>query len=373
MTYFHSYWTRPLLDPARPAAEQELVWWDFEALTWLWSGLEIRRHSPLRLVTDTRGRLAVERAGLEWLYTAGISTTLDDIAPDLDAGVFWAAGKLHAYRDVPVPCVSVDTDAVLWQPLAPSAPVMVLHAEDRAWWWYARDEASFSQHGFAGPEWDWSLHPINAAVVYLADDDLRNFYADTAIRFMEGCSRAHRGGEIPPNAMLFAEQRLLPMCARQLGRPLACVTEMLPGPAWIPRNADCLHLWGAKRAYKSCPDARIAAVDHLRAEILRRFPEARPTLTRWGLEQSASPGPVDRELREQALLAPPEGLTFSLLRAVCGRVWIHDRVTGARRLATEDSMMWSGEVVEPEPGAGCELLISGVNPVRVAHDPSITS
>ena len=65
MTYFHSYWTRPVLDPARTGAEQELLWWDFEALTWLWSALELRQHGPLKLVTDDRGLLAVQRAGLD--------------------------------------------------------------------------------------------------------------------------------------------------------------------------------------------------------------------------------------------------------------------------------------------------------------------
>lgn len=368
MTYFHSYWTRPALDPDRRAAEQELIWWDFEALTWLWSALEIRRHSPLRLVTDTRGRLAVERAGLEWVYTGGISTALDRIPTEVDASVFWAAGKLYALREVSAPCVSVDTDAVLWRPVRTDAPVVALHGEDRRWWWYANDEATYRALGFDGPEWDWSLDPINAAMVCLTDAELLTLYTDTAIGFIEECSRRFAGQEIPANAMLFAEQRLLPMCARRLGRALACVTELEPGPSWIPRNADCLHLWGAKRAYKSCPDARLAVVNHLRSEILARFPEARATLARWGVETPARPSATDRELRAQALPAPPEGITLSLLRQVRGLVWVRDRVTGACRRAEEEALIWSGEVLEPEPGASCELLVGGARPVRVGHD-----
>jgi len=372
VTYFHSYWTRPLLDPARPAAEQAIELWDFEVLTWLWSALELRRLGPLRLVTDARGLLAVQRAGLEWVYSAGISTALEDISADVDPTVFWAAGKLRAYLEVPAPCVSVDTDAVLWGGLQPTAPVMALHEENRDWGWYSQDADLFQQFGFAGPEWDWTAHPINAGVVYIEHQALLTLYAEAALRFMQDCSR-HRwqpgaGREaIPPNALLFAEQRLLPMCARRLGQALTLITRMEPGPAWLPHNAECLHLWGAKLAYKCCPDARVAAVNYLREAILGRFPEARPTLARWALEQPSELRPVDREVPQVLLRSTPNDLTFSLLHRVRGLVFVRDPVLGIRRLAREGSMIWSAEVLEPEPGASCELSVGGATPVRVGH------
>ena len=372
MTYFHSYWTRPALDPSQPAAGQELEWWDFEALTWLWSALELGRHTPLRLVTDARGLLAVQRAGLEWVYAGGISTALEGIPADVNPDIYWAAGKLYAYREVAAPCVSVDTDAVLWQPLQPTAPVMALHPEDRDCGWYSRDAAQFQHFGFTGPEWDWTVHPMNAAVVYLEDQALLNGYVDTAIRFMEESSRHYRGAaqdgeEIPPNAMLFAEQRLLPMCARRLGQSVAPLTATQPGSAWLPRNPDCLHLWGAKHAYKLCPDARVAAVNYLQAEILKRFPAARATLARWALEQPRERTPQPGDLAAALRHSAPLGLTFSLLRHVRGLVWVRDPVLGVRRPATEGSMIWSAEILEPDPDASCELLVGGAQPVRVGH------
>lgn len=375
MTYFHSYWTRPVLDAARPAAEQELVWWDFEALTWLWSGLELRRRAPLRLVTDERGLLAVQRAGIEWLYTGGISTALEAIPKEVNAEVFWAAGKLYAYREVPTPCASVDTDAVLLNPLRPPAPVMALHQEDRHSGWYHSDAALFQRFGFGDKEWDWTVDPINAGVVYLADKDLLRLYVDTAIGFMEEASRFYRtpaaaGQELPSNAMLFAEQRLLPMCARRLGQSVATITETPAGPGWMPCNPDCLHLWGAKHAFKLCPDARVAAVNHMREQILQRFPDARATLARWGLDRVCERRPEDGGIQDAMHHASALGLTFSLLRGLRGLVWVRDPVLGTRRPASEGCMIWSAEVLEPEPGASCELLAGGRNLVRLGHRPA---
>ena len=372
MTYFHSYWTRPVLDPGRPGAEQELLWWDFEALTWLWSALELRQHGPLKLVTDDRGLLAVQRAGLEWVYTGGISTALERIPLELDPGTFWAAGKLYAYLESPAPCVSVDTDAVLLQPLTPTAPVMALHGEDRDSGWYRNDAALFSQFGFEGPNWDWSIHPINAGVVYLQDQKLLELYVETATRFMLECSQRYHGQsqakrEIPSNAMLFAEQRLLPMCAHRLGQALAFVTRQEAGPGWLPLNKECLHLWGAKHAYKLCPEARAAAVNHLRDQLLERFPEARTTLVRWALDKPRQVSPGDADFREALTHSSALGLTFSLLRQVRGLVSVRDRVLGARRQAREGSMIWSAEILEPEPGASCELLAGGQHALRLSH------
>ncbi|HOK78749.1 MAG TPA: hypothetical protein PLW35_13655, partial [Verrucomicrobiota bacterium] len=62
MIYYHSFWTKPLLRPDAQPDAQELFVWDFEALTWLLSVLEIRRHSEIRLITDSRGAAFARKA-----------------------------------------------------------------------------------------------------------------------------------------------------------------------------------------------------------------------------------------------------------------------------------------------------------------------
>ena len=50
------------------------------------------------------------------------------------------------------------------------------------------DVRSFTQtHGFDFSAFDWTVQPFNTALCYLANDDFRRYYTDTAIRFMR-CS-----------------------------------------------------------------------------------------------------------------------------------------------------------------------------------------
>ncbi|NLH71458.1 MAG: hypothetical protein GX456_00215 [Verrucomicrobia bacterium] len=372
MIYYHSFWTKPLLRPDAQPDAQELFVWDFEALTWLLSVLEIRRHSEIRLITDSRGAAFARKAGFDWAYNGGVSTDLDRVPSNLDAQIFWAAGKLFAHQVMRPPCVCVDLDAVLWRPLQPASPVTVLHREDRNWPWYKADETQFKRFGFEQPCWDWTVDPVNAAMVAFSDSRLKELYVETAIGFMERYSREAGGcvsgraesDALSSDPMVFAEQRLLPMCAAQLNESIGLLTEAyLPGVC-IQRNPDCMHLWGSKVAYRVCRDARVAFVNHLIAIINSRFPEARSTIEGWKLDQQEPISPVVPEANKGSAIWKEGGLTFSLLRHVRGAVWIRDPNADVRRQAAEGSMVWSAEVIEPEPGASFELLVAGTQPLE---------
>jgi hypothetical protein len=54
MTYLHSFWTRPKQDTG--GAEKDIVLQDFEALTWLSSPLQARRHGRIKILTSQRRR-----------------------------------------------------------------------------------------------------------------------------------------------------------------------------------------------------------------------------------------------------------------------------------------------------------------------------
>jgi hypothetical protein len=363
VTYFHVLWTQPQLNPSLAPEAQDLLLWDFEILTWLLSALEARRHGLLKLVTDSRGAQAAEKAGLAALYSAGVSTALDELPKELDPAIFWAGGKLYAYRAVEAPCVCMDLDAVLWQPVRPVSPVMGLHSERKDWLWYHNDQELFEGLGFAGPGWNWDLDPFNTGAVYLGNAEAARLYTDTAISFMERCSRAMTADPSLRKpfhaAMLFAEQRLLPMCAHRLGIAVAPLTSVVPTATGLPISPECLHLWRSKVAYKVCREARLALVNWLILRIRDTFPEAKPILQRLGLDQArtnSETGTLDASEIEQAQVT---GLRFSLLRNVRGTISVADSTSGARRQALEDSMVWSGEVIQPEPGASFEIEMLG--------------
>ncbi|MBI2924261.1 MAG: hypothetical protein HYY24_00985 [Verrucomicrobia bacterium] len=291
MTYFHTFWTWPQFASRETQQSQDIGLWDFEALTWLTSALEIRRHSPLRLITDSRGLRFVQRVGLDWVYSGGISTALDAIPDSLHKTIFWAAGKVFACLSVDAPWVSLDPDAILWQPLEPTAPVMALHPEPRDWPFYCDQQQKYGAWGF-NDGWDWDLDPLNTAVAYCATPEAARFYAETAVRFMLDFSVAARRENFWGkdehqdffDAMLFAEQRLLPMCMKRLGVEVAPLGRLQPAGPHLERNPLCAHLWLTKDAYRDCPEARLVFVNFLIERLLARHLGARPTLAKWRLD-----------------------------------------------------------------------------------------
>lgn len=129
-------------------------------MTWLVSALRARRHGRIRMLTDARGLRFLRRTGLEWIYNGGVSTALDDTPADIHPKVFWTAGRMFAFALMDEPFASVDTDAILWQPLAATGQVLALHHEDRRWVSYASNRADFERFGFTGPGWNWRLQPV---------------------------------------------------------------------------------------------------------------------------------------------------------------------------------------------------------------------
>jgi hypothetical protein len=363
MLHFHSYWTRPVrLEPL--AQPDELIEvWEFEALTWLLSALEIRKHSPIRLITDTRGLKFVRNTGLEWLYNGGITTALDGIPQGIDPQLFWAAGKLYSWLGIDEPAVSVDTDAVLWAPIQVTSPVMALHMETRDWPWYARNQADFASFGFEGSEWDWSSHPLNHGVLMIQDTGLMRRYAETAVAFMERysehCRALEREGKARPpqqhDAMLFVDQRLLVMCARQSNLAVHPITSLHPEKCCIYRDPKCLHLWMSKGYYRYCAAARVALCNFLIGYLLEHHPESRRTLAQWKLEQ---PMPLDEKMQLDYRGLEPEDerrTRFSLIKNVDGLVWVLDPNVDVRRKATIGSLVLPGETLLPEAGAHFEV------------------
>jgi hypothetical protein len=374
MVYFHVFWSRPQLNPAIPAEEQEIFLWDFEALVWLLSALELRRHSQVQLVTDRRGLRFVEGAGLDWLYSGGISTALDGVPGGIDPQLFWSAGKIVALREMTPPCAWIDLDLVLRHPLDSGRPVTALHWEDRDWPWYQADQSTFANHGFPADAWDWTANPVNTGLLGLVDADLHQLYASQAVDFMIRYSTFRREAGARPDCSphgsdptIFAEQRLLAMCAAKLGRPIEVLTDCNVPGLCLPRNPHCLHLWGTKAAYRSCPEARVALVNHLRAEILERFPEAEATLTGWDLAQPRSSTPPDPADSRELMRTHPDSLRFSLLRGVEGLIWIEDPNVGVRRPGREGSMIWSGEIIRPEQGASFDLVLADERSLRITR------
>ncbi|MBN8248568.1 MAG: hypothetical protein J0L84_14150 [Verrucomicrobia bacterium] len=368
--YFHTFWTRPqFVDPGRSAADSiELP--DFEALTWLTSALEARRHGRLRLVTDRRGLEFIGNIGLDWVYNGGISTELDAIPKGMDPGVFWSAGKLYAWASIGEPAVSLDPDAICWRPVMASAPVVVLHAEDPCSEDYRHQQSRYSAFGFEDTGWDWQAEAMNAGVLMIADVAFARHYAAESIRFMTAFSRhleEVREAAAPPvglwaDAMLFAEQRLLSLLLRRQRIPAAALAEYDPRRRHVSLGSPCLHLWGTKQFYPRCREARVAFVNHLIGHLQREFPEAADLLKRWALDR---PLRVEQLPPDPVLPFPLEdaGEGYSCLGRIHGTVEIQDANLDVRRPGYPGARVGHAEILHPSPGTSFELT-------EVRRDPN---
>ena len=112
MRGFHVNWTRPfsVRAPGLPYAVEP-----FELLTTALSALCWRRENGgICMVCDSPAAEYYASLGLDFLWDEGIFTLLDRIPDDLNAGAFWAAGKLYAAAAMKSPCVMLDTDLICW-------------------------------------------------------------------------------------------------------------------------------------------------------------------------------------------------------------------------------------------------------------------
>ncbi len=265
MKAFHSFWSAP--NRARHGGV--IVFPDYELLTMMLSALKWREHNgEIIMVTDSAGAAFFRQAGLERLWSAPIDTRLDGMEPALDPLRFWAAGKLWALRGERAPCVMLDTDMIVWEPLGSRLAdgIAVAHREALSPAVYPDPCAAFSlaeDYAFP-PAWDFSLPAANTAFLYLPEDGFKTRYTDAAFAFM----RALRNDADPTVAMCFAEQRILPMCAQAEG---AAVQELLSQDA-PDRQTFVTHLWGYKRTLEADPARRVEYCLQCVARILSDCP-----------------------------------------------------------------------------------------------------
>jgi hypothetical protein len=199
------------------------------------------------------------------------------------------------------------------------------------------------------------LEPLTTGILYFESPEAARAYAETAIAFMIDCSgAASRPGEKVArfgDAMLFAEQRLLPMCMARRGLPIDTIGKRHPTEFVLAKNTLCSHLWGSKAGYRTCGEARRAYLEWLVAFIQREHPEAIGTLAGWRLDPGSLPE------RPTNLPDAPDlkGQDLCLIEDVRGVVSILDPNVDARRQAAPGMMLLPGDLVEVEPGASFRL------------------
>ena len=241
---FHTLWTKPIT-----TAGKHFEMSAAEILTMIVSALMWRKHNgSIKLYTDKAGYEFVSKHNLLELWDGGIDThVLENNCYPIDPEVFWAAGKLMALEDTAAPCVMLDTDLIVLKPvatvLAPSA-VTALHAEALAPDAYLPAHLLKKPSGYTFPDYyNWEVLPANTAFLYIRDQKFKRFYLNESKKFM------FRNVEKPAemvSQMVFAEQRLLAMCA---DHSRLSIDHLLTDP-FSQANDLIIHLWGFKESLR---------------------------------------------------------------------------------------------------------------------------
>lgn len=266
MQAFASNWTRPyaVRCPDRPYQMT-----DFDLLTTVLSALVWRRENgSIRMITDDTGAQYYRSLGLTDLWDGGIFTYLNDIPSAIDPCTFWAAGKLYALAATPAPCVMLDTDFIVWHSLSEhwNRPLAVIHREALNPAIYPAPSAFVLAPSYHFPtNWNWHEPACNTALTYFGNDTLRKTYVEQAMDFMQAAR-----GQDDLIYMVFAEQRLLAMCAQACGVPIhAFSTEQ---DLFQGNQRDFTHIWGFKQAMQEQPVLRELFCKKCVARIRKDFP-----------------------------------------------------------------------------------------------------
>ena len=210
MQAIHSNWTKPRTDRTGSFHID-----DFEILTTILSALKWREHNgKIKMATDSLGLDFYKSRDLCCVWDE-VTTELDDIPEFVNAEMFWAAGKIYSLKNTTAPIAVMDTDFIVWDKLAFDKlnDITVIHREEL----YPDVYPDFSAFNMDSEyifdkSYNASVKPLNCAFYVLKNEQLKNRYVKDAEKFIK---HAKAGDNL--TYMVFAEQRLLGLCADLLG------------------------------------------------------------------------------------------------------------------------------------------------------------
>ena len=266
MDAIHINWTKPFTDKTGSQYAAE----DFEILTTALSALNWQRHNGrISMITDSTGYEFYEKNGLLPLWDGGVEKTLDEI-PEINSDMFWAAGKLWALKNCAAPVAMIDTDFIVWAPIAFDnlADVAVIHEEDLYPDVYPDISYFKMKDGYEfDADWDLTLRACNTAFAVIKNEKLREYYTAEAFRFIENAENV----DDALTYMVFAEQRLLPLCAKKLGMEITVLSNL--ERLFNDGERYFTHTWGMKQQMRDMSELRRDFCMRCAARIRRDFPE----------------------------------------------------------------------------------------------------
>lgn len=280
MDAFHSNWTKPFF-VNHPNEEYFIA--DFDLLVTILSALKWReKNGSIKMYTDKLGGDYYYKLGISDIYDLGVDTSLDEIVPKtLDPCLFWAAGKIYSLNMEQTPTVMLDMDFIVWDSIleeTKAKSLCVTHREVLNELVYPKFEDFSSLYGYDyDSDWDWKVNPCNTALVYFGEKKLKEYYVDECIRFMNGEFNPPDDQRKRVILMVFAEQRMLAMCAKKMG---VDITSFITNNMDIDKYKKYTHIWGYKNILLGSHKFREEFCKRCVNIILNDFPKMYDTLSK---------------------------------------------------------------------------------------------
>ena len=257
---------------------------DFELLALILSALYWRRHNgSIKLYTDDICADYFADRKLDGLWDDGIDTTaLANTHLSTNFTTFWAFARTIALYHERSPCFMLDMDMIVWKPIAHllRADFMAIHCEPLTFPVYIPKSQLVTPVGYQWDEWDWTVSPCNAALMYFGHDSARQYCAEQGLQFMHN-NFVDEATDFPAYAV-FVEQRLYPMCMHKKGVDIQYFLRDFEGKLLADGtvNDTFTHLWLYKRLLVSDTKRRLQLCMRMIKRIVREFPAFESTLFR---------------------------------------------------------------------------------------------
>ena len=256
--------------------------YDFEILVMILSALKWKqKNGEIVLVTDKKGINFIKDYGLFGIWD-DVQVVLDEMTDlKINETVFWAGAKILALSKQNAPCVMIDLDFILWETIDfdlmknlyenATKPPKLEKVTDRESvdsdiypdreFFKVRDNFIFDN------SWDWKIDACNTAFVYFGNEYHRKLYCEKSISFMQNTLIENDY----LNYMLFAEQRLIAMCAKSCGCKIdsfSNIKELYNG-----KQKYFTHIWGYKQTLKDNVNLQKDFCKKCINRIYRDFPQ----------------------------------------------------------------------------------------------------
>jgi len=215
--------------------------------------------------------LICDKAAARYYGELDVWNEIKPIIPDglegINPAMFWAAAKLFALREISAPVVMLDMDFIVWKKLSFGDSITAAHREDLYPDVYPDVNYFQMQADYIFNEnFDYKALPLNTAFLYLPDEGFKQYYVNMALDFMKSAKDCNDY----LCYMVYAEQRLLALCAEYLKQP---VETLLDKDKIFGLQNDFTHLWGEKQKMRDNPAEEQDFNKRCAERIRKDFPE----------------------------------------------------------------------------------------------------